>query len=223
MCSYKNSSLCIESAKTVIALKIERETVLLKRYKRPFIETKIKNKLDLTAVFLEEARMAKRFWEEFGKLIPLADFSGRKPRHNDVTNKLLDIGYHHLMNIVSKILDKYEIPTAMGLLHVPRNSDSTPLVYDLVEIFRADIIDAEVLRFLRLKKKKLERADNQIAHFLHEVNERLERKYYLKEFRTCHTYLYYMEVQILKFIKAVNRKEVFKPLSLPDRHENRCS
>ncbi|OHA90846.1 MAG: hypothetical protein A2832_00825 [Candidatus Zambryskibacteria bacterium RIFCSPHIGHO2_01_FULL_44_22b] len=31
-----------------------------------------------------------------------------------------------------------------------------------------------------------------------------------------------MEVQILKFVKAVNHKEVFEPLKLPARHESRC-
>jgi len=36
-------------------------------------------------------------------------------------------------------------------------------------------------------------------------------------------YRYYMELQVLKFIKAVNHGEVYKPLSLPTRHDTRCS
>ena len=167
--------------------------------------------------------MAKKFWSEFGKLLPHMEFLGRKPREKDAINQLLDVGYHHLANVVKGILNKYEMPTVMGLLHVARNADSTPLVYDLMEMFRSDIVETEVLKFLRLKKKKLETAQDEISHFLHEINERLDKKYYLKEFQACRTYRYYMEVQILKFMKAVNREEVFGPITLPNRHENRCS
>ena len=111
----------------------------------------------------------------------------------------------------------------LGIFHIARNSDSQPLAYDLVEMFRSDIVDAEVLRFLRLKKKKPEKINDQISHFLYEINKKLDKKFYLKDFHRCHSYKYYMEVQILKFIKAVNHKQIFEPITLPQRHENRCS
>lgn len=121
-----------------------------------------------------------------------------------------------------KFLEAREVPAALGLLHVARKSDSSPLAYDLVELFRADTVDAEVLRFLRLKKKPLVTADKEIAHFLHEINERIERPHYLKDFCRCHSYRYYMEVQMLKFIAAVNHGKPFEPVHLPARHEGRC-
>ncbi len=121
------------------------------------------------------------------------------------------------------MLEQQEISPALGLLHVARNADSAPLAYDLVEMFRADIVDAEVLRFLRLKKKVLTTVEQRdIGHFLHEVNERLQRQHYLRDFKMCHVYRYYMELQILKFIKAVNHGEIFEPLHLPTRHDTRC-
>jgi len=222
MCAYKNSPLAIETAKKLIDVKVERQSALLKKYRQESLKTKIDQRLSLTEVLLEEGRVAKQFWKRFKKLIPNLDFPGRKPRGDDVVNKLLDVGYHHLINVVKKILEKYNIPADMGILHVARNSDSAPLAYDLVEMFRSDIVDAEVLRFLRLKKKVPANIGAEVSHFLHEINERLDKKYYLKDFKMCHSYRYYMEVQILKFVKAVNHKQVFDRIKLPSRHESRC-
>jgi CRISPR-associated endonuclease Cas1 len=223
LCAYKNSPLSLETAKKIIDVKITRQNTLLKKYHRAVIQTNIHRKNSLGEILLEEARVAKSFWKEFKRLLPAyCDFLGRKPRSSDIANKLLDIGYHHLMNVVMGILNKYKVPSDIALFHVARNSDSKPLIYDLVEMFRSDIVEAEVLRFLRLKKKKLIKIEKEIPHFLHEVNKRLEKKYYLKDFRMCHTYRYYMEVQVLKFIKAVNKRQIFESMGLPARHDNRC-
>ena len=51
-----------------------------------------------------------------------------------------------------QILEKYDVSPALGILHVARASKSAPLAYDLVEMFRADIVETEVLKFLRIKK-----------------------------------------------------------------------
>jgi len=225
LCSYKRLPLSVESAKRLVEIKTERQDALLKKYKKKLSTNDILAAANIQAVLLSEARAAKLYWREFRLLLPsFLGFHGRKPRAADITNRLLDIGYHHLTNVVRKILDRNAVPSVMGILHVAHKTDSAPLAYDLVELFRADIVDAEVLRFLRLKKKVFINLDQrELAHFLHEVNERLERKYYLKDFKMCHPYTYYMELQILKFISAVNHKTVFDPLHLPARHDSRCS
>lgn len=200
--------------------------MLLKKYRRiPIPATGVLQAKTIEEILLLEARAAKHFWKEFRSILfSYQDFKTRKPYAIDTANRLLDVGYHHLTNIVRKNLAEQDVSTAMGLLHVAHASDSEPLAYDLVELFRSDIIDTEVLRFLKLKKRTLTAlSPKDIAHFLHEVNERLERKHYLKDFKACHIYRYYMEVQTLKFIKAVNRKQVFSPLYLPTRHESRCN
>lgn len=224
MCTYKHSPESIQSARRLVGVKIERQNVLLKKYKKAPITLNRQETPSIKQVLLLEARAAKQFWCEFRDiLLSYPDFRGRKPRAMDVSNRLLDVGYHHLTNIVKKLLEQHDMSPALGLLHIAHAADSTPLAYDLVELFRTDIVDAEVLRFLRLKKKTLViSGQKDIAHFLHEVNERLERKYYLKDFKTCQTYRYYMELQILKFGKAVNHKQVFTPLHLPTRHDVRC-
>ncbi len=224
LCAYKNTSLSLGSARRIIAIKIERENVLLKKYKRKTIQTNIRLKNSLNDILLEEARVAKSFWRSFSSLLPsYLDFPGRKARRSDIVNRFLDIGYHHLTNIVRGILDKYEIPGGLAVLHVPRTSKSSPLAYDLVEMFRSDIVETEILKFFRLKKKKINKIEKDIPKFIAQINERLEKKYYLKNFKTCHSYKYYMEVQILKFVKAVNKKEIFMPINLPKRHESRCT
>jgi CRISPR-associated endonuclease Cas1 len=224
MAAYKYSAQSVESAKRLIWLKIERKKVLLRRYKRKAGIPDMAAARSIQDVLLTEARAAKSFWREFRELLPpWCEFHGRKPGASDFANRLLDLGYHHVTNIVCKLLEAHEVSPALGLLHVARATNSAPLAYDLVELFRADIVDAEVLRYTRLKKKPLLIVgQHDIAHFLHEINERLERKYYLKDFRACHTYRYYMELQVLKFISAVNHRQTYEPLILPHRHDMRC-
>lgn len=225
ICAYKNSPQSVESAKRLIAVKIERQNALLKKYKKTCKATSIKDARTLQDILLEEARAAKLFWHEFKGLLPDGyDFPGRKPRTADIVNRLLDIGYHYLLNAVKKYLEERGVPPAIGLLHSARTAKSAPLAYDLMEIFRTDLIDTEVLHFIRLKKKKIGMLGQEdIARFITKVKERRERMHYLKEFKRCHTYAYYMELQVLKFIKAINHGNIFEPLPLPIRHDTRCS
>lgn len=225
MSRYRNSELRIPTAARIVNVKINRRAILLKRYQKPIYKVPTRTFGSINEVLLYEARAAKHFWRHYRELLPKwTGFRGREPRCDDVVNKLLDIGYHHLTNLVKKTILKKDISPSLGLIHVANKSESAPLAYDLVELFRADIVDAEALRYVRLKKRPvLDLSQKQIGHFLHEVNERLERSYYLRDFKQCHVYRYYLELQIIKFVKAVNRGELFEPLHLPARHESRCS
>ena len=223
MCAYLHSEHRLESTRRIVALKSRRENALLKKYhKNVFVsEPYIR---DMNDVLLWEARSARHFWRAFRSLLPqYPDFISRKPRAKDPVNRLLDVGYHHLANVVEKTLERLEIPTVLGILHAPRTRNSAPLVYDLMELFRADSINAELLRFMRLKKKRIvEVGQSEISHFLHGVNERMERTYYIRTFKACHTYRYYIELQLLKFVSAVNHHETFVPIHLPTRNDSRC-
>lgn len=226
MCRYTYSEHAIKSAKNIIDYKIKRRGILLKKYNiRPF-SYEHHDVMTTQSVLLHEARAAKYFWKQFSSLIPTYTkvFQGRQPGKKDVVNRLLDIGYHSLSQAISNIFKNQQRSTAIGVLHVAQDASSEPLVYDLMELFRADTVDTEVLRFLRLKKqtvKKLEQKD--IGIFLHDVYARYEKKFYLKDFKQCHSYMYYMELQVLKFISTVNHAKVFKPIHLPSRHDTRCS
>lgn len=182
-------------------------------------------KSDIRDLLLIEARAAKTYWTLFRKLLPnYPEFKSRNRKGTDQVNILLNIGYHHLVAETRKIFGKHNIPTDVGLVHIAHTNKAEPLIYDLIELFRADVVDSEVLRFLRLKKNKLHSIkEREIAHFVHRISKRLNRRYFLKDFDSCQTYRYYMELQLLKFAKAINHQEIFKPLSLPSRHENRCT
>jgi CRISPR-associated endonuclease Cas1 len=221
--AYKNSPLALASAAKIVEIKIERQNALLKRYRKAPAPVKVGTR-SAQDILLSEARAARHFWAQFRLLVPqYPAFTERRPHAHDTVNRLLDLGYHQLTNAVRSILDRYQIPAEIGLLHVARKATSAPLAYDIVELFRSDIVDAEVLRHLRLKKKPLKDVSpKEIARFLYKVHERTERHYYLRDFKICYAYRYYMELQILRLEKAVNHKEIFEPFRLPARHEGRC-
>ncbi len=223
MCAYKHSPLGLESAKQIIEHKTRRESALLSHFGIESFPVDISHAQHIQELLLIEARAARHLWKHFRELLPNEYyFPGRVPGAKDVSNRLLDVGFHHLTNNVAAYLNARDVSTSLGLLHVPRTSDAAPLAYDLVELFRADIVDAEVLRYLRLKKKPITDPNTHIPHFLHEVNERLNRRHYLKDFKQCHTYRYYIELQILRFIHSVDHQRCFTPIALPDRHDSRC-
>jgi CRISPR-associated endonuclease Cas1 len=224
MSDYQHSNHALVSAEKLIEIKIIRSNILLQHFNK---------KINLPAVIvpsintllLLEGRMARAYWNKYKLLLPeWILFEARSAQSTDITNKLLDIGYHHLAHIVQKVLVEKECETALALLHRAQSSNAKPLVYDLMEMFRADLVDITVLTWLRQKKRPIQKLSTKhIAHFIHDIQERLEKQYYLEDFKQCHTYHYYIDLQITKFIKAVNHQQVFKPLYLPTRHDTRCT
>ncbi|MFM2382008.1 MAG: hypothetical protein RLZZ76_775 [Candidatus Parcubacteria bacterium] len=222
--SYKNTPLSLQSASVLLEKKIERQNALLKLFKQATYVEKLIPK-SITELMLYEARVAKHFWSVYRHLVPKwTTFQHRKPHSEDTVNILLDIGYHFLAEQTRSLLEMHEVTLAPALFHVAHKERSEPLVYDVMELFRTDVVDKTVLSFLRLKKVPMSNVDEQdIQKFVYQLKKALEKKYFLRDFGQCHTYQYYMELQITKFIKAVNHKEVFQPLHLPTRHESRCA
>ncbi len=220
---YRNSTLALESAKTLLELKDSRRAHLLARYGK---ETKIYAYAPCTSfeqVLLCEARNAKNFWRSYESLLPTwARPFSRKPRAKDSVNILLDISYHRLAQLVEKIISEKDISASIALIHRAHRAEAKPLVYDLMEMFRADVVDFTLIKYLRLKKKPIGSPQEHIGHLLHELQASQAKLYYLKDFKQCQTYGYYMDLQITKFIKAVNRREPFSPVLLPRRHDGRC-
>ena len=225
ICSYKNSPNALKTTKRIIELKIQRSSVLLILHKQTPFQPQLNRIKSIQKILLEEARAAKYFWDRFSKLIPAENnFSGRKPRAKDITNTLLDVGYHNLAQKIKSILEQHDCSPAIGLFHAAHQSNSSPLIYDLMECFRSDIVDASVLKFLRLKKRPFQNFNpHSVAIFINRMNKKYRKQHYLKDFHACRSYEYYMELQILKFIYAVNHDKVFKPIILPKRHNTRCS
>jgi CRISPR-associated endonuclease Cas1 len=224
ICAYTHSPLARKSARVIIAFKCKRQGILLQKYKKRILQPHFIHYATLPNMLLEEARIAKQFWRQFANLIPETNFHSRKTRGRDTVNTLLNIGYHYVTNKVKKILARHQISPAIGLLHTAQSANGAPLAYDCVELFRSDIVDQEVIRFFRLKKKKVNiLRERDIAYFIQNLKKRIDKKFYIKEFKSCVRYRYYMELQILKLVYAVNHKTVFKPIHLPTRHDIRCS
>lgn len=217
-------SEAIISAENIINLKIKRREFLLKKYGHSSLVGYGGTQNNFMQILLYEARAARYYWKKFSLLLPAwCNFPGRKARRQDIVNTLLDLGYHNLTYQVINIFKKYDIAAVPALLHVARHSKGAPLAYDLVEMFRADIVETQVLKFLRQKKRPLKTLrPKDIAIFLARINRGLEHKYFIKQFGYCQAYKYYMELQVLTFVKAVNHKTIFIPLRLPTRHESRC-
>lgn len=222
--TYRTLELSLQSAKALLAVKDSRRVHILKRNHVAHSYLSYENAQTYTSILLIEARNAKVFWALYARLLPLwCNNFKRRPRSKDLVNQLLDVGYHHLATLVEKIILEKDVSASLGLIHKAHRANSKPLVYDLMELFRADLVDAVLLRYLRLKKKPVTSASEHIGHFLAEINKVVQAKHYLKDFKHCHTYRYYMELQIVKFIRAVNRKELYEPLKLPRRHDSRCA
>ncbi len=221
MAHYINLPYALASAEHIVRAKIASQCRLAKFPPPIYFTPKGVNSL-----LLIEARTAKVYWQKYRKLLPVwTNFKGRTPHQTnpDVVNHLLDLGYHYLKDKVVIILKTHDLSLAIGLMHVAKTNKSTPLAYDLMELFRVELVDREVLHYLRLKKKPLSSlSPGEISYFLSRLKRRLERKVYLNQFKQCHTYHYAIELQILRFVHAVNNEEIFHPFHIPTRHDGRC-
>lgn len=225
MFEYKNSSNSFLTAQFIIQIKLNREATLLKRYKKPITIFDTSQTKNIRELMLLEARAAKHFWSQVSSILPEEyNFKHRKQHSKDIFNNLLDVGFHHLVNLTRTIIVKYNASPNVGLMHTAHRSKSEPLLYDLMEMFRSDLVVSTSITFLIQKKIILTKLDQKdIGNYVYKINKKLEKKFYIKELRYCVTYKYYMELQIEKFIKAVNHNQSFIAIHLPTRHDNRCS
>lgn len=222
--TYRTLPCMFDTVRVLLDYKDTRRSILLKKYSIQVNPQCYTIAPTMPDILLVEARNAKIFWKHYALLLPTPHRSfHRKPRNPDAANRLLDVGYHHLARVIINNLVVRDITESVGFIHRAQKTNSNPLVYDLMELFRADVVDAVVLTYLRQKKLPIDTiTQSHIAHLLHEINKRLEKPIYLKDFKQCHTYRYCIDLQITKFIKAVNHAKVFAPLHLPKRHEMRC-
>ena len=97
-----------------------------------------------------EGRAASRYWDAFALLLgPNADFPGR--RHQDAedpVNQLLNYGYAILQARVQQALLRAGLNPQVSFLHALQPGKPT-LAFDLMEEFRAQVVDRVVLALLR--------------------------------------------------------------------------
>lgn len=161
--------LSLGYAKNLISSKIHNSKIMLQRRNRFYFDkqanlTSYQEQLQTTleqvdkAQNLEEVRglegyAAKVYFSAFGELIPEPfNFSGRNRRPpKDPVNSLLSLGYTLLAQSIEMILNIQGIETQIGFLHQPKDLKSL-LVLDIMEMFRAWIVDDMVIRLLHHEK-----------------------------------------------------------------------
>ncbi len=211
--------------KEIISQKIKYQFDIIKSKKlaKAYIN-KIKTEKDSKTLLLIEARAAKQFWKIFGGQINGKTFwFSRNLHHDDVVNKLLDVGYHFLVQKVAKIFEEHDVPYEIGFLHKAQSKNAKPLVYDFIEWLRPIIVDATLLKFLHRKKKLFEHLDKKsIPHFIFEIKKSCKKSFYHKHLKYCVTLDYWISLNVLAMRSAVteNRRPKFYFPSL--RHETRC-
>ena len=189
-------------AKAIIDAKIGNQLALLKYFSKYQLQKADKNFLQLTMevakiqsisedlrkykprmenyqslLFSFEGRASDAYWRAFSFLLnPNVKFTGRVGRGaGDLVNSLLNYGYGILYSrVFGEVLKAGLLPFA-GFLHTDRSGKAS-LVLDIMEIFRAEVVDSTVIVFLSKKKKKIEPTSEVFFEFANQVIKRLASK-----------------------------------------------
>jgi len=156
-------NLCLFYAKSIISSKVRNSKVMLQRRKRFYK----RNDIDLQSIYwfldimadkvnksenLEELRWyewnaARWYFEWFSKFIPFPftfNWRNRRPP-KDPINSMLSLWYTLLAQNIQMILSIHWIDSQIWFFHQPKDLKSL-LVLDIMEMFRAWIVDDLVIR-----------------------------------------------------------------------------
>lgn len=160
-------------AKSIISAKLHNSKVMLQRRTRFYADARLdltleQKRLDELQPLLQSSQSieevrgiegigARIYFQAFAGVIPEPfSFTGRNRRPpKDPVNSLLSLGYTLLAQTIEMILHIQGIETQIGFIHQPKDLKSL-LVLDIMEMFRARIVDDMVVRLLRAKKLTLE-------------------------------------------------------------------
>ena len=164
---HRDNSFKLETARAIVTGKLQNSKQLLLRLNRKRKLETVSNLIgglnaDLEAVDVaveinalrgHEGAAAARYFKALGQLItnPGFVFNGRNRRPpTDPTNSLLSFGYTLLHNHVLSLILAEGLNPYLGNLHGSERK-LTFLAFDLVEEFRAAIVDALVIRLVNRK------------------------------------------------------------------------
>lgn len=164
-----NPTYALELARTIVIGKIHNQREHLLRHRRRRPETGPELHLPIAAMRAADQRVrlaetldevrgcegsaSAAYFRVFGRIITNPDFhfDGRSRRPPlDPVNALLSLGYTLLFNLVHGTLERVGLDPYLGALHAPL-AGRPSLVCDLVEEFRAPVVDALVVGALNRK------------------------------------------------------------------------
>ena len=181
-------------ARAVVREKVAKSLDLLRSFQRRYPEVslpEVESLLSHPTPMGLEGKVAERYWVEFAKIIhatqPRLDYQGRKQGSNnmgacDPVNALLNYGYGILEAKVRVALHLAGLDIDIGFLHVPQPG-ATPLVYDVMELFRW-IVDLTIIELVEDRKVKPEDFETTVDYKVrvkedagHRVVERLSQNF----------------------------------------------
>ncbi|MBR3654365.1 MAG: CRISPR-associated endonuclease Cas1 [Elusimicrobia bacterium] len=134
-----------------------------------------------TKIMGYEGTCARIYWETISVLLKnKIDFFGREHKMpTDIVNTLLNYGYGILYSQIWKAIVLSGLDPYIGLLHT-ENKGKPSLVFDLIEEFRAPVVDRTVISFIMSNKKiKVEQGFISLEtrqKFSNKILDRLETK-----------------------------------------------
>ena len=150
------------------------------------------------------------------KQLPFAGRNRRPPR--DPVNALLSYGYAFLANVATSLLESRGLDVALGYLHSPRQGRPS-LALDIMEEFRAPVVDRLVLRLCNLQSIRSEhftqtplgcfRLTDEGRNIFLTAWEKILLHPFRLEGKSADTVPQAIESQILRFVKHINNESVF--------------
>lgn len=152
----------------LLAAKLNHSALILKRGQRHHksaasvdhsitrlreLERGLKTSASIDSLRGSEGGAAALYWKAFAELIPAPWQMPRRQAHPapDPINALLSLGYSILYNSVAGLLQARGIHAALGYLHVA-GGDHQALASDLMESYRAYVVDATLLHLLHARQ-----------------------------------------------------------------------
>lgn len=166
----ENSGFALELSKRIINAKIHNQSVLLRRYMRRsdmenteeikqinILGKKVSACTSINQLMGYEGIAARYYFQLLGKLVREEfRFDGRSRRPpKDPFNSMLSLGYTLLMYEIVGEIESHSLNAYCGYLHQDRERHPT-LASDLMEEWRAVLIDSTVMSLIQGKEIKIE-------------------------------------------------------------------
>lgn len=161
---HADAQFQLDVARIIVAAKLHNCGLLLTRSQRHHksampdsatrqrlkeIEHSLKTTTSMESLRGSEGAAAALYWRAFAELVPSPwQFSKRLARPApDPVNAMLSLGYTLLYQTTAGLLQARSLNAHLGMLHIP-GGNHLALASDLMEIFRAYVVDATVLKLL---------------------------------------------------------------------------
>lgn len=169
-CELFHKPFALEFSKKIVRAKIHNQIVVLDRYGRSrqmnvqeatqnmkILERKVFTCTSIDQIMGYEGAAARYYFSTLGRLVE-SDFrfekrSRRPPK--DAFNSMLSLGYSMLMNEIYGKLENRGLNPYFGFMHQDREKHPT-LASDLMEEWRAVIVDAVVMNLINGHEIKIE-------------------------------------------------------------------